>query len=90
MGKFEPGDLVFITVSDTGTTLNMNVRSKNNTVKEYFHGSDARHISLGHSTGLIKKIEKNKLGQPQNYILLIGATEYRCRSILAERYFEKI
>mgnify|MGYP003627895749 FL=1 len=90
MERLDPGDLVFIAVSDTGTTLSVSARSKNNTVREYFHGSDARHISLGQLTGLIKKIEKNKLGQPQTYVLLIGVTEYRCRSVLAERYFEKI
>ena len=92
MTKFEPGDLVLITIIESGFTLCAMSRGESRGLREYSHYRKypATLRSLGGTMVLVTKVTHNKLDQPLRYEILQGDTMYSCTALLADKYFIKL
>ena len=94
---YREGDLVQLVRPSSGWTILAVVGDGKYELREYPVG---RSPVLQHSSGrketpesfegkcgLIVKVDKNHLDQPQGYRVLIGENTWFCKSIVAEKYF---
>ena len=95
MPEFFPGDLLFVSVNEKGTTLVL--RENDTDIKEAYHlhpQDIVRHRkyekSLGYCACLVESVSRNDLGQATAYRLMINGEYYTCKALLAERYLFRL
>ena len=94
MPEFCPGDLLFVSVNEKGTTLVLRKNETNVREAYHLHPQDARRFnyekSLGYCACLVESVSRNDLGQAISYRLIVNGEYYTCKALLAERYLFKL